>query len=166
MLILMYNFDCNSATYLSLVEGIDYVGQRANLSFTRGDSRMCHTVDIIQDDVCEHSGPEDFFANLASVSSTLNINIVQDRTRVLIDDFNESECGELKWHANSVLYIRSFCNCSSDIRVGYERTVYTTTEGQRFVTLCAIIYAPSSGVAPRPFTISYNTADDTAGIHI
>ena len=54
----------------------------------------------------------------------------------------------------------------ADIRVGYEETVYTTPEGQRFVTLCAIIYLPSSGVASRPFTISYATANDTAGINV
>ena len=57
-------------------------------------------------------------------------------------------------------------NCCADIHVGYERTVYTTPESQRFVTLCAIIYSSSSGVAPRPFAISYTTADDTAGIHV
>ena len=62
----------------------------------------------------------------------------------------------------------TLCNCPlcADIRVGYERTVYTTPEGQRFVTLCAIIYSPSIGIAPQPFTISYTTANDTAGTHI
>ena len=54
----------------------------------------------------------------------------------------------------------------TDIRVGYERTVFTTPESQRFVRLCAILYAPSSGGAPRPFTISYTTENDTAGIHV
>ena len=57
-------------------------------------------------------------------------------------------------------------NCCADIRVGYERTVYTTTEGEGVVLLCAIIYSPDSGVAPRPFTVRYTTADDTAGMHI
>ena len=51
----------------------------------------------------------------------------------------------------------------ADIHVGYERTVYTTLESRRFVTLCAIIYPPSRGIAPRSFTISYATANDTAG---
>ena len=80
--------------YLSLVQGIDYVGQTANLTFAYGDSRRCHIVDILQDDVCDHPELEDFFANLAYVSGIQNINIVQDRTRVLIDDSSESECGE------------------------------------------------------------------------
>ena len=82
--------------YLTLVEEIDYVGQSANLEFILGDSRICHTIDIIQDNVCEHPDPEDFFANLAYVSGIQNINIVQDSTRVLIDDSGEPECGESK----------------------------------------------------------------------
>ena len=49
------------------------------------------------------------------------------------------------------------------IRVGYEMTVYTTLEGDTFVELCAIIYEPITGVAPRPFVISYATSDDSAG---
>ena len=52
---------------------------------------------------------------------------------------------------------------AADIRVGYERTVYTTPEGDTFVELCAIIYEPTTGVAPRPFVISYATSADTAG---
>ena len=62
--------------------------------FARGDSRMCQAVDIVQNSVCEHPNPEDFFANLVYVSGIHNINIVQGRTRVLIDDFEEPECGE------------------------------------------------------------------------
>ena len=79
--------------YLSLVQGIDFVRQSVNLAFACGDSRMCHTVDIIRNSICEP--PEDFFANLAYVSGT-NIIILEDRTQVLIEDSNESECGELK----------------------------------------------------------------------
>ena len=52
---------------------------------------------------------------------------------------------------------------AADIRVGYEMTVYNNTEGDTFVELCAIIYEPPIGVAPRPFVISYTTSDDTAG---
>ena len=80
--------------YLSLVQGIDYVGQTANLTFAYRDSRSCHTVDILQDDVCEHPELEDFLANLAYVSGIQNINIIRNRTQVLIDDSNEPECGE------------------------------------------------------------------------
>ena len=108
--------DCNTAMYLSLVQGIDFVGQIANLSFARGDSRSCHTVDILQDNVCEHPNSEDFSANLVYVGGIQNINIVQGRTRVLIDDSNESECSEFNvWHANSTytyVYICQLCRYS------------------------------------------------------
>ena len=49
---------------------------------------------------------------------------------------------------------------AADIRVGYEMTVYTTPEGDTFMELCAIIYEPTIGVAPRPIVISYATSDD------
>ena len=84
----------HSYIYPISAEGTDYVGQTANLTFAAGDSESCHTVVINQDDECEHPVPEDFFANLAYVSGIQNINVVQDRTRVLIDDSNEPECGE------------------------------------------------------------------------
>ena len=92
-------YDCNTAMYLSLVQGIDFVGQSTNLMFALGDSESCHTVNILQDNVCEHPNSEDFFANLVYVSGIENINIVRGRTRVLIDDSNESECSE--FNANS-----------------------------------------------------------------
>ena len=80
--------------YLSLVQGIDFVRQSTNLAFAYRDSQSCHTVDILQDGLCEHPDLEDFFANLAYVSGIQNINIIQDRTQVLIDDSSEPECGE------------------------------------------------------------------------
>ena len=81
--------------YLSSAEDIDYVGQSANLEFARGESRQCHTVVITQDEFCEFPEPEDFFANLAYVSGIQDIIIVRERTRVIIDDSSEPECGEL-----------------------------------------------------------------------
>ena len=51
---------------------------------------------------------------------------------------------------------------SGPITVGYERTVYTTTEGDGSVTLCAIVTEPATGGAPRPFIIAATTSDDTA----
>ena len=82
-------------TDLSLADGTDYRGHIANLTFAVGDSESCHTVNILQDDECEHPVLEDFFANLAYVSGMQNINIVRDRAQVLIDDSSEPECGEL-----------------------------------------------------------------------
>ena len=53
---------------------------------------------------------------------------------------------------------------AADIHVGYERTVYTTSEGDMSVELCAIIYEPITGVAPRDFVVSSTTSAGTAGM--
>ena len=51
-----------------------------------------------------------------------------------------------------------------DIVVGYERTLYSTPEGDLTVLICVIIFEPSSGGgAPRPFNLTYSTEDYTAG---
>lgn len=55
------------------------------------------------------------------------------------------------------------CNFTDPITVGYESTVYTTDEGQSQVELCAVIFVPDDGGAPRPFSILASTTDDTAG---
>ena len=52
------------------------------------------------------------------------------------------------------------------ITVGYEFTVYTTFEGEGMVELSVVIFDPPSGGAPRPFTLSINTEDGTAGIYM
>ena len=54
-------------------------------------------------------------------------------------------------------------NIPDPITVGYESTVYTTDEGQSQVELCAMIFVPDDGGAPRPFSILTSTTDDTAG---
>ena len=52
---------------------------------------------------------------------------------------------------------------SVPIEVGYEFTQFTTTEGQGFVRLCAVILNFADG-SPRPFTISATTQNGFAGI--
>ena len=45
--------------------------------------------------------------------------------------------------------------------------MYYTSEGQGFVELnIRIIDKPPSGMAPRPFTLSISTKDDTAGMAV
>ena len=51
---------------------------------------------------------------------------------------------------------------SVPIDVGYEFIIYTTTEGDGFVTICAIIMISDEG-SPRPFVISSTTEDGVAG---
>ena len=48
------------------------------------------------------------------------------------------------------------------IAVGYESTVYTTNEGAGIVEICAIVYQPPMGGAPREFVISSTTRDGSA----
>ena len=47
------------------------------------------------------------------------------------------------------------------VEVGYEFTVYTTTEREGYVTLCAIVMNFSDG-SPRPFVVSATTDDGIA----
>ena len=56
--------------------GEDYVGVvDVPLEFTRGQRRACHTVTIIDDDICEIDVIEDFFSNLEHVSGIMPIRI-------------------------------------------------------------------------------------------
>ena len=53
---------------------------------------MCHTIFIINDDICESTDIEDFFSDLSSASGMLPITISPETARVVIDDSNEPEC--------------------------------------------------------------------------
>ena len=54
-----------------------------------------------------------------------------------------------------------FCG-AGDIVVGYEFTVYTADGEGPAVEICAIIYEPSTGGAPREFVVSSTTRNGTA----
>ena len=73
--------------------GSDYGSVSVNLMFSRGDTRQCHRVDILQDGDCEMPA-ENFFADLAYVSGILPITIDPVTTQVVIDDSGEQECGK------------------------------------------------------------------------
>ena len=49
------------------------------------------------------------------------------------------------------------------IEVGYEFSVYTTTEGTGVVTLCAVVMNFPGG-SPRPFTINATAEDGSSGM--
>ena len=77
------------------VAGEDYVGVVDEpLVFTQGQRSACHRVIVIQDDICEIDQLKDFFSNLAYVSGIMPIIINSPRTRVIMDDTNEPECGK------------------------------------------------------------------------
>ena len=73
--------------------GLDYVAVSAELEFSRGSVRECHTVQLIQDEDCELP-VENFFANLTLLTGSPVIIISPSITEVIIDDFSESDCGE------------------------------------------------------------------------
>ena len=60
--------------------------------FSRNDTRVCHTIDILQDTICEIGPNEHFFSDLSYVSGLLPINISPPTARVVIDDSMEEEC--------------------------------------------------------------------------
>ena len=55
---------------------------------------------------------------------------------------------------------------SVPIQVGYDPTVYVTSESEGFVVLNIRIFEPTSGGAPGPFTLSVSTQEGTAGTTI
>ena len=54
--------------------------------------RVCHSINIINDDVCESDPNEHFFSDLALRSGMPPINILPMTARVIIDDTAEPEC--------------------------------------------------------------------------
>ena len=73
---------------------VDYVGvANVLLIFGVGDYRVCLDITILNDSNCEIDPIEDFFSNLAYVSGEQPINIDPTRTRVIIKDTAEPECG-------------------------------------------------------------------------
>ena len=74
--------------------GVDYVGvANVLLIFGVGDYRVCLDINILNGSNCEIDPIEDFFSNLAYVSGEQPINIDPTRTRVIIKDTAEPECG-------------------------------------------------------------------------
>ena len=87
---------CIYALFLfTIVAGADYVAVAGEeLVFNRGDTRVCHTIDILQDNICESSPNEFFFSDLAYVSGMQPITISPPTAEVIIDDSDQPECGE------------------------------------------------------------------------
>ena len=65
-------------------------------------------------------------------------------------------------HSSHSLFSHTFL---VPIIVGYEKTLHTVTETDGVVELCAVIFEPMTGVAPRSFQLSASTQDITAGIN-
>ena len=53
------------------------------------------------------------------------------------------------------------CHCLDVINVGYDPTMYLTSESQGMVELTIVLFPLEP--APRPFNLTISTVDDTAG---
>lgn len=61
--------------------------------FSRGDTRACLTIGILDDSNCEDDPNENFFLNLTYVSGMQPITVEPLTAQVIIDDTGEPECG-------------------------------------------------------------------------
>ena len=65
--------------------GEDYVPSTGQLVFAVGDTRQCHDVTIIDNNICERPELEHFFSTLSLVAGT-QVVVDPEQTRVIIDD--------------------------------------------------------------------------------
>ena len=68
----------------------DYISDSGLLMFTTGQSRQCHSVRIVDNEICEDM--EHFFSNLTLVSGIPRITVDPDGAKVIIDDTDD--CGK------------------------------------------------------------------------
>ena len=141
---------------------MDYLELNSILSFDACQTRHCINVTIVDDLVDE---PLEYFnftlERTPDLDTRISLNPVDGRITIIDNDgkyFNLYEVGHFD---NCPIY-----SPTVPITVGYEFTVYTTSEGEDMVELSVIIFDPPSGGAPRPFTLSINTEDGTAGIYM
>ena len=64
------------------------------LEFELGDTRHCHSVVVLDDDICERPMLEYFLSSLSLFFGTHNITVSPDVARVEIDD--SGDCRKLK----------------------------------------------------------------------
>ena len=145
--------------------------------FNSGDRLQNHTIFIRDDIECEQTPNEFFFSNITLSRGVRPIDVVTPQAIVTISDSDGRECSTLTQHTQHTHTHNTRTHAqhtqkhkhthlsisAADIRVGYESTVHTTSEGNAVVELCAILYEPFiDGPSPRPFTLSYETSDGTA----
>ena len=70
--------------------GEDYVQSTGQLVFAVGDTRQCHEVTIIDNNICERPEMEFFLSTLSLVAGT-QVVVDPEETRVIIDE-NSADC--------------------------------------------------------------------------
>ena len=77
--------------FLNAVGGQEYIPSTGQLVFAVGDTRQCHEVTIIDDNICERPEMEFFLSTLSLVAGT-QVVVDPEGTRVIIDE-NSADCG-------------------------------------------------------------------------
>ena len=91
--VLLYRCLPHSQQVINTVVGDDYEAVTGEeLVFNRGDTRACHNIDILQDDICESDLNETFFSDLSYVSGEQPITLSPPTAQIIIDDSDEPEC--------------------------------------------------------------------------
>ena len=104
-------------TLSNTVAGADYVAVAGEeLVFNRGSTRVCHTIDILQDNTCESDSNELFISGLANVRG-VQIYIHPSTAQVVIDDTAEPECFCQGIHTCILLHFHSPCRTTSFFHV-------------------------------------------------
>ena len=151
----------------SVENPMDYLELNTILSFAACETRSCVNVTIVDDLVDEPDLIEFFHYTLErtpGLDPRISLDPVDGVVEIIDDDGKYS-----------LLYVNVYCSqlfhlfSTELITVGYEFTVYTTSEGQGIVELSVIIFdslseGPLPGGALRPFTLSGSTGNGTAGM--
>lgn len=131
------------------------------LDFPLGQARVCFSININDDDTCETEIVQSFFSNLILGSGVQPIDIDPSQAQVIIHDDDQPECGKFTKNLGIPFYLVASI-LPAPIDVGYEFTIYHTSETLGEVQLCARVYIPTVGGALRPFTISSTTRNGSA----
>ena len=90
--VVIMNIIFTTCIHSTTVVGADYIADNVELQLYLGDIQVCHTIDILHDNICEHPLNEFFFSDLAYVSGVQPITIAPPTAQVVIDDTAEPEC--------------------------------------------------------------------------
>ena len=77
--------------FLNAVGGQDYIPSAGDLVFAVGDTRQCHEVTIIDNNICERPEMEFFLSTLSLLTGT-HVVVDPEGTRVIINE-NPANCG-------------------------------------------------------------------------
>ena len=152
---------CRENKFPSSVSPVDYGDMDTLLSFAECQMRSCVNVSIVEDTVLENV--ESFVVTLERVpelDSRITLDPVEGFVEITDNDgmYNKTE---------TLLHM---CP-SSEAMVGLESTLYTVSEDEGLVEVCAVVYSPS-GDCPitYPFNVVLSTEDgiepNRAGMYV